>query len=99
MTHKEKRTYTEAFKLEAIRLFETSGKTKAEVEREQGITPTLLAKWITRYAAKGEHAFPGKGHLSETDEKLRRLERENAILKQECEILKKVVAIFSHPIR
>ena len=40
----EKRTYTREFKLDAIRLYEKSKKTMAEIERELGITPYLLSK-------------------------------------------------------
>ena len=39
MTQKAKRTYTREFKLEAIRFYESSGKSMSEVERELGITP------------------------------------------------------------
>jgi transposase len=45
-----------------------------------------------------EQAFPGKGHLGAPEEELRRLQRENENLKEEKEILKKALAIFSkHP--
>jgi transposase len=45
-----------------------------------------------------EHAFPGKGHLKAPEEEMRRLQRENSDLKEEKEILKKALAIFSkHP--
>jgi transposase len=48
-------------------------------------------------AAEGEQAFPGHGHLPADQERLRQLERENEILRQERDILKKAIAIFSHP--
>ena len=41
-------------------------------------------------------AFPGKGHVSSADEELRRLKRENEVLRQERDILKKAIAIFTH---
>ena len=40
-------------------------------------------------------AFPGKGRLKAQEEALRQLRRENEILRQERDILKKAVAIFS----
>jgi transposase len=43
----------------------------------------------------GPEAFVGKGHLSSQDEELRRLNRENADIKEERDILKKALAIFS----
>ena len=38
---------------------------------------------------------PGTGHLKPEDEEMRRLQRENAILREERDILKKALAIFS----
>lgn len=95
MPKKERRNYTREFKLEAIRLYETTDKSMAQVERELGITETLLSKWVRKHRAEPEQAFPGKGKLSSQDEKLRQLKREIEILRQEREILKKAVAIFS----
>ncbi len=43
----------------------------------------------------GQQAFPGKGHLTEDEELIRQLKRENEVLRQERDILKKAVAIFS----
>jgi len=40
-------------------------------------------------------AFPGKGHLRPEEEELRRLRRENALLRQERDILKKATAFFA----
>jgi transposase len=48
-------------------------------------------------ADEGENAFPGHGRLAPDQERIRQLERENKILRQERDILKKAVAIFSHP--
>jgi len=46
MSEKMKRKYTREFKLEAVRLYESTGKSMSEVERELGITPYLLSKWV-----------------------------------------------------
>jgi transposase len=97
MSEKPKRNYTREFKLEAVRLYENTGKSMSEVERELGITPYLLSKWVRQFGQEEEQAFPGKGKLNERDEELRHLRREVEILKQEREILKKVVVIFSQP--
>jgi transposase len=99
MTKKPKRTYTREFKLEAIQLYENTSKSMSEVERELGITPYLMSKWVRQFRQEEEQAFPGKGKMTEGEEELRRLRREVAILKQEREILKKAVVIFSQPKR
>ena len=90
-----KRSYPRAFKLEAVALVKSSAKSVSEIERELGITPGLLAKWKVRLKADGEQAFPGKGRLKEDEELIRQLKRENELLRQEREVLKKALAIFS----
>ncbi len=90
-----KRTYPREFKLEAVALVKSSGKSVSEIERELGITPGLLAKWKVRLKTDGEEAFPGKGRLKEDEELIRQLKRENELLRQEREVLKKALAMFS----
>ena len=96
---KKKRSYTTEFKLEALRLLETSGKSRSQLERDLGIGQGCLCRWKQKFAADGENAFPGHGRLSPDQERMRQLEREIKILRQERDILKKAVAIFSHPNR
>ena len=94
---KERRRYTREFKLEAVQLYQANGKSMRAIERELGITPFLLAKWVQEYRQGETKAFPGKGRLPAEEAELQRLRRENEVLRQEREILKKVVAIFSKP--
>jgi transposase len=96
---KKRRQYSREFRLDAVRLLETSGKSAAQLERELGIGKGNLTRWKAKFAANGEDAFPGHGRLAPDQERLRELERENEILRQERDILKKAVAIFSHPSR
>jgi transposase len=99
MMTKTRRNYTREFKLEAVRLLETSGKSASQLERELGIGGGGLSRWKRKFAEEGENAFPGHGRLAPDQEHVRHLERENEILRQERDILKKAVAIFSHPSR
>ncbi len=92
-----RRQYTREFRLEAVRLLETSGKSASRIEQELGIGRGCLARWRKQLVADGDDAFPGHGRLTPEAERLRRLERENEILRQERDILKKAVAIFSRP--
>jgi transposase len=96
---KTRRTYTREFKLEALRLLETSGESAAQIERDLGIGAGALSRWKRELSADGEGAFPGQGRLTPDQEHIRQLERENELLRQERDILKKAVAIFSHPSR
>lgn len=87
-----RKTYTEEFKREAVSLLEKSAN-KAQVARDLGIHISLLKKWQKKIRQDGEKAFPGKGKPQ--DDELSCLKRENARLKEEVEILKKAVGIFS----
>jgi transposase len=69
------------------------------IEQELGITPFLLSKWVQQFRIPEAAAFPGKGKLPEKDAELQRLQREVEILRQERDILKKAVIIFSEPKR
>jgi transposase len=88
-----RRTYTREFKLEAVRLLETSGKNGHQIEKELGIGSGQIYRWRAALKAEGEQAFPGQG--VPRDEELARLRKENAELLEEREILKKALAIFS----
>ena len=94
-THR--RTYSREFKMRAVQLYETSGKSAAEIERELGIGDGCLLQWRKKLAAEGKSAFPGHGRLSPEQEEILQLKRELEIVRQERDILKKAVAIFSRP--
>jgi len=94
---KTRRTYTDEFKREAVQLLETSGKSTRQLERELGIGKTCLSRWKRELEVKGKQAFPGQGRVALEQERIRELEREVETLRQERDILKKAVAIFSHP--
>jgi transposase len=97
MMTKTRRTYSREFKLEALRLVETTGKSMAQIERDLGIGESCLRQWRKKLAADGKSAFPGHGNLPPDEERIRQLERELEVVRQERDILKKAVAIFSRP--
>ena len=92
---KRRKNYDNEFKREAIRLVLEDGRKASEVERNLGITPTLLSRWIREMSEDSEYAFPGKGHLKAPDDQIRHLQRENERLRRERDILKKAIAVFS----
>lgn len=93
----KRKKYSKQFKLDAIQMYENGEKSMAQVERELGITEGLLAKWRDdlQRAKSPAKAFPGNGNLPEQEARIRQLEREIAQLRQEKEILKKVLGIYS----
>jgi len=92
---KVQKTYTPEFKREAVRLAQTSGKPIAQVARELGISDTSIPEWRKELTEHNSEAFPGSGHQTAQEEEVRRLKRELEIVKQERDILKKAISIFS----
>jgi transposase len=74
-------SYSKEFKQEAVRLVETSGKGKSAIARDLGISDSALCKWCKEFGMHGEQAFPGKGHQTALEEEVRRLQKENEILR------------------
>jgi transposase len=98
MDDKKYRTYTEEFKLEALELLKSSGKSGGQLERELGITPGLLRKWRDRYQVvvrAEQKASLEPSDLEAAKREILRLQRELTEVAEEREILKKVVNIFS----
>ena len=93
-----RRKYDRQFKEEAVQLVTKGGRSVSDVASGLGIHENLLHTWKRRHKEDPAGSFPGKGHLKPPDEELRRLQKENANLKEDREILKKALAIFSkHP--
>ena len=95
-----RRSFTEEFKGDAVRLAIERGNVSA-VARDLGINESVLNRWkrqlqqetAPRPGSQGR-PFPGRGNAR--DEEMTKLQRDNARLKQENEILKKAVGIFTN---
>jgi transposase len=83
-----KKSYTQEFKREAVRLAQTSGKPIAQIARELGISDASIHQWRKELAEHGSEAFPGSGHQTALEEENRRLKRELERTRQERDILK-----------
>jgi transposase len=92
---KEQRTFTREFKQEAVQLVRSSNKSQAQIARDLGIADSTLHHWCQHFAEQGEQAFPGSGHQTPQEAEIRHLKRENDLLRQERDILKKAIGIFS----
>ena len=95
MERRTRRKFGKEFKIEAVKLVTERGMKVTEVSRDLGISKELLYRWKNDYAKSGKYSFPGEGKLKPEDEDLRRLRRELANVKEERDILKKAIAIFS----
>lgn len=90
-----RRKFDSEFKKEAVRQVVEGGRSVADVARSLGIHEILLHKWKRQYSEDPENSFPEKGRLKPQEEEIRRLKRELEDVKQDREILKKTLAIFS----
>lgn len=92
-----RRSYSKEFKLAAVAETYNTTKTIAEVADDLGIEQSMLRHWRMKYQLSGDTAFPGHGNQNLTPEEaeIRRLKMELEVVKEERDILKKAVAIFS----
>jgi transposase len=80
----QRKTYTAEFKRDAVQLAQST-ENIAGTARDLGIGLSALRKWIKADQHNGELAFPGQGRqlLTPEQEELKRLRKENEILRQE----------------
>ncbi len=91
------RKYDEEFKMNAVKLYRSSKKPLKDVALELGIPFGTIRTWSRRYALSSSASFPVSVHAPASDEQLRLLRKELYHVRQERDILKKAVAIFSEP--
>ncbi|KQR18866.1 transposase [Deinococcus sp. Leaf326] len=95
-----KQKFTAEFKHEAVRLVRTTGKSCAQIARDLGIPPHYVVRWKQQQdtqTAAGRPVFTGRGilALSPQEVRLKELERELEIARQERDVLKKALAFFA----
>lgn len=97
MTEQKKKrrgSYTDEFKADAVRLVIDEELPVARVARDLGMHQNTLHGWVNK--ARSEEAGAHPEAVSDDERKeLKRLRRENRILREEREILKKAAAFFA----
>ena len=83
---RDRRAFPVEYKQEAVRLLQESGRSVREVAEQLGVRPDLLRRWKHTLEAAGQVATPP---IKDYEEAYRRLQRENAQLRQEREFLEK----------
>ena len=92
-SRRARRRFTDEFKEGAVRLVLDEGKTVGAVARELDLTASALATWVAR--SQADRTKGKSGLMKEEREELLRLRKENRILQEEREILKKAAAFFA----
>ena len=83
--------YPEEFRREAVALIRSGQRSLAEASKSLGVSQQMLRNWIKQTDVDAGRA---EGVTSDEREELRRLRRENRVLREEREILKKAAAFF-----
>ena len=89
-----KTLFTQEFRDEAVRLAQTSGRSRREVAADLGIGLSTLRNWIDRRRER-QMDEPPSDRQEDMAAELKRLRRENEVLRQEREILKRATAFFA----
>ena len=92
MTARTRRSFTPEFKAHTVELVRTSGKSVGEVCRDLDLTETAVRRWIAQVDID---AGRRDGLTTAEREELSRLRRENRVLREERDILKKAAAFFA----
>ena len=90
-TKKKRREFTPEFKAEAVKLVREEGLSRAQVARDLDLSPSMVGRWLEQ----AEQASAPGALSSEVRAELKRLRRENRVLRTEREILKKAAAFFA----
>jgi transposase len=96
----QRKSYTEAFRREAVRLSDQPGRAATDVARELGIHVGQIYNWRTQFnkLSKGQFTVvEGTNYAKAESEEVRLLKRRIAELEQERDFLKKATAYFAKP--
>jgi transposase len=102
---RERRHFTDEFKMEAVSLLASSGRRLIQIASELGVSPSMLRNWRNRREGRNAglalHLKPASAPPSVPDPtaEISQLRRENDRLRIERDLLKKAVAIFLEPPR
>ena len=89
---RERRSFTDAHKAEVVALCRTSGKSVREISRDLDLTESSVRRWIVQAEID---AGCRDGLTSDERAELSRLRKENRILREERDILKRATAFFA----
>src|SRR5215470_15208258 len=91
---RKRRTFTDEYRAEVVKLCRTSGKSVGQVAKELDLTETAVRAWVRR-AEIDEKRDPNGPLTSEERGELVRLRRANKTLTMERDFLRKAAAFFA----
>ncbi len=94
MEMRKRRRFSDEFKAKAVQLVRSSGESISSVARDLGLTVSSLSSWV-KQAEIDAGRGPAGALTTEERAELAQLRKENRVLKEEREILKKAAAFFA----
>ena len=91
-----RRSFSDEYKAEVVELCRTSGKTISEVAADLGLTVSAVRRWV---AQADIDASRRPGMTSEEHTELVQLRKENRVLREERDILKRATVFFAKETR
>ena len=91
-----RRSFSDEYKAEVVELCRTSGKSIAEVSQDLGLTVSAVRRWV---AQADIDAGRRPGVTTDEHEELVQLRKENRVLREERDILKRATAFFAKETR
>ena len=91
-----RRSFTEAYKAEVVALCRGREKPLSEIARDLDLTESVVRRWVAQAEVD---AGRREGLTSSEREELARLRRENRVLREERDILKRATAFFARETR
>jgi transposase len=94
--HRQRRAFAAEYKAEVVTLCRGGGKSIGAIARDLGISETVVRRWMAQAEVdSGQRAGLTTGERAE----LSQLRRENRILREERDILKRATVFFAREIR
>lgn len=91
----QRQRYNQEFKENAVKYMQEQVKSLPEIAVEMNIPVSTLRQWMQKYRKFPDEPFVGSGNLRSQDLSIKEKDQEIADLKEEIEILKKAMHIFS----
>jgi transposase len=91
----KRRTYTAAFKREAVQLVTEQGYALAEAARNLGLHPQMRQRWKRELVEEEHAAFPGNGRVSRAPAERHRVREENRRLRIARDMVKKALGFLA----
>jgi transposase len=93
---RERRSFTSAYKAEVVELCRSSGAGVGKVARDLDLSETVLRRWVAQAEVDGGRR---QGLTTTERVELSQLRKENRLLREERDLLKRAMAFFAKEIR